>query len=263
MLFDSHCHLTDERLRDEVDAVVGRAREAGVLRMVTIGADPEDMEAAVALASRFDGVWASVGVHPHVADRATAEVFERIAELAGRPEVVALGETGLDYYYDNAPRPAQRQAFLRHLELGAELGLPIVVHTRSADEDAVAILREAGESVRGVLHCFTGGRELLETALEVGWYVSFSGVVTFKNFDGDAMVRTVPADRLLIETDSPYLAPVPMRGRRNEPAFVRHVAEAVARIRGASFEAIAERTTANATRFYGLPELPWSAASAA
>lgn len=263
MLFDSHCHLTDERLVGEVEAVVGRAREAGVDRMVTIGADPEDMEAAVALAARFDGVWASVGVHPHVADRATPEVFDRIVELAGRAKVVALGETGLDYYYDNAPREGQRRAFVRHLELGAELDLPVVVHTRSADEDTIAVLREAGRTVQGVLHCFTGGWELLETALDLGWYVSFSGVVTFKNFDGEAVVRAVPADRLLIETDSPYLAPVPMRGRRNEPAFVRHVAEGVARIRGESFEVVAARTSANAARFYRLPDPGRPAASAA
>lgn len=263
MLFDSHCHLTDERLLEEVQQVVARAREAGVVRMVTIGADPEDMEAAVELASRFDGVWASVGVHPHVADRATQEVFDRIAVLAGRDEVVALGETGLDYHYDNAPRDAQRRAFVRHLELGAALDMPVVVHTRSADDDTAAVLRDAGRSVRGVLHCFTGGKELLETALDIGWYVSFSGVVTFKNYDGEALVRAVPADRLLIETDSPYLAPVPMRGRRNEPAFVRHVAEGIARLRGESFEAVAEQTSRNASRFYGLPEPTRPAASAA
>ncbi|HEX6940673.1 MAG TPA: TatD family hydrolase [Longimicrobiales bacterium] len=263
MLFDSHCHLTDERLVGEVDEVVARARGAGVAGMVTIAADPEDMDAAVALAARFEGVWASVGVHPHVADRADAAVFDRIAELAGRAEVVALGETGLDYHYDNAPRDAQRRAFVRHIALGAELGLPVVVHSRSADEDTAAVLRDAGGSVRGVLHCFAGGASLLEAALEVGWYVSFSGLVTFKNYDGGALVRAVPGDRLLIETDSPYLAPVPMRGRRNEPAFVRHVAEGVARLRGESYEAVAGRTARNAARFYGLPESPRPAESAA
>lgn len=260
MLFDSHCHLTDERLIDEAEQVVARAREAGVARMVTIGADPADMEAAVELASRLDGVWASVGVHPHVADRAGADVFDRIVELAGREEVVALGETGLDYYYDNAPRDAQRRAFARHLELGAELELPVVVHSRSADEDTAAMLREAGRSVRGVLHCFAGGRELLEAALDAGWFVSFSGLVTFKNYEGEALVRAVPAERLLIETDSPYLAPVPKRGRRNEPAYVRHVAEGVARLRGERFEVVAETTARNAACFYALPESPTTVA---
>lgn len=254
MLFDSHCHLTDGRLIGEVDAVVARAREGGVARMVTIGADPEELDAAVELAARLDGVWASAGVHPHVAGRADAALFERIAALARREEVVALGETGLDYHYEHSPREAQRRSFLRHLELAAELGLPVVVHSRSADADTAAVLRDAGRAVRGVLHCFAGGRGLLEAALEAGWYISFSGLVTFKNYEGAELVRAVPAERLLIETDSPYLAPVPLRGRRNEPAFVRHVAEGVARLRGETFEAVAGRTARNAARFYGLSE---------
>ncbi len=254
MLFDSHCHLTDERLIAEAEEVVARARESGVTRMVTIGADPEDMEAAVELAARLDGVWASVGIHPHVADRADGAAFWRIAALARREEAVALGETGLDYHYDHAPREAQRRAFTRHVELAAELGLPVIVHSRSADADTAALLREAGRSVRGVLHCFAGGSMLLEAGLDVGWHISFSGLVTFRNYGGAGLVRAVPADRLLIETDSPYLAPVPKRGKRNEPAFVRHVAEGVARLRGEPFEDVAAYTARNAARFYGLPE---------
>lgn len=255
MLFDSHCHLTDDRLRDEVDDVVARAREVDVTGMVTIGADPDDFNAVVELAGRFEEVWAAVGVHPHIADRADAGVMERVRELAGQPRVVAIGETGLDYYYDNAPRATQRRAFERHVALAAELGAPLIVHAREADEDTVAVLREAGSAgVRGVVHCFTGGAALLDAALEEGWHISFAGVVSFHNYDGADRVRAVPDERLLIETDSPYLAPVPRRGKRNEPAFVRHVAEAVAELRETSFESIAERTARNARAFYGIGE---------
>lgn len=256
MLFDSHCHQTDERLVDEVEAIVSRARQYGVTRMVTIGAEPEDWDHAIRLATQFEGVYAALGVHPHIADRAHASTFERAEALAQHDHVVALGETGLDYYYDNAPRQEQRRAFLDHIDLAERLGLPVIVHTRSADEDTAAILREAGQRVRGVLHCFTGGKELLDAGLEAGWYISFSGLVTFKNYEGADLVRAVPADRLLIETDSPYLAPVPVRGRRNEPAFVRHVAEGVARLRGESLEEVIATTARNAARFYGLPALP-------
>jgi len=253
MYFDSHCHLTDERLIGEADAVVARAREAGVTRMLTVGADPEDMERAVELASRLEGVWASVGVHPHAAGRAEDGVFSRIRELVALDRVVALGESGLDYYYDNAPRPAQRRAFERHIELAAELGLPLIVHSRSADDDTVAVLRSLPSGVRGVMHCFGGGPALLEAALEADWYVSFAGVVTFKKFDAGELVRTVPPDRLLIETDSPYLTPVPHRGKRNEPAYVPYVAGGIAAIRGEPVEEVARRTFENASRLYGLP----------
>lgn len=253
MYFDSHCHLTDERLAGDVDAVLGRAREAGVTRLVTIGADLKDARAAVELAGRSVGVWAAVGIHPHVADGADSGAFSELVDLAGGEDVVALGETGLDYHYDHAPRDAQRRSFLRHLELAVELSLPVVVHSRSADADTAAVIRDAGAGVRGVLHCFTGGRALLEVALEAGWYVSFSGVVTFRNYDGADLVRLVPPDRLLIETDSPYLAPVPLRGKRNEPAFLPHVAAGIASILDEPVDRVATRTTENACRFYGLP----------
>ncbi len=253
MLFDSHCHLTDERLIEDADEVVARAHEGGVTRMVTIGAEPEGWDDVVALAARLAGVWAAIGVHPHVADLTDDAVLERAEELAAREEVVAIGETGLDYYYENAPRDAQRRSFLRHIELAGRLGLPVIVHSRSADADTAAVLRDVGRSVRGVLHCFDGGRDLLDAGLDAGWYISFSGLVTFKNYEGAELVRAVPADRLLIETDSPYLAPVPKRGRRNEPALVRHVAEGVARLRGESFEEIAAVTASNASCFYDLP----------
>lgn len=254
MLFDSHCHLTDERLAAEVDDVVARAREASVERLVTVASDPEDAEQACRLAGRFPGLWATAGVHPHCADRADAGAFARIRELIERPEIVALGETGLDYHYDNAPRDVQRRAVGRHLELAAEVDLPLVVHSRSADADTVAVIREAAGSVRGVLHCFAGGPALFEAALDAGWYISFSGLVTFPGFDVAELAAAVPSDRLLIETDSPYLAPVPKRGRRNEPAFVEYVADAVARLRGESAESVAQATTRNACAFYRLED---------
>jgi len=250
-LFDSHCHLTDERFHDDVDAVLDRAVEAGVHRLVTVASDVADAAAARELAEAHEGVWSTAGVHPHVADTATEDAFARVRELAAGERVVALGETGLDYYYENAPRAAQRKAFERHLVLARELDLPVVVHARDADDDAAATVRDAAD-VRGVLHCFSSGETLLAAGLEAGWYVSFSGLVTFASYDGAAFVRAVPPDRLLVETDSPYLAPVPRRGKRNEPAYVRRVVETVAGMREEPVEGVAGTTRANANRLYRL-----------
>lgn len=252
-LVDTHAHLTAEQFAGEADAVVARARAAGVERVVTIGTDVDDSRAAVALAARLPGVYASVGIHPHEAAGATPEALAQVAALAREPRVVALGETGLDYHYDRSPRERQREAFLRHLELGRERDLPVVVHSREADADLVAILREAARGVRGVLHCFAGGPEALEAALEAGWHVSFSGMVTFRKYDGAELLRAVPPDRLLVETDSPYLAPVPHRGRRNEPAYAPLVARGVAALRGEGEEEAFARLAANARAFYRLP----------
>lgn len=253
MIIDSHAHLTDERLYPDADAIVARAREAGVGAIVTIATDAEDAGRAVELAERHPCVFATAGVHPHAAGAADEASFARIEELARHPKVVALGETGLDYFYDNAPRDAQRRSFLRHLEMARSTGLPVVVHAREADEELAAILRERGGGVRGVLHCFASGRELLETALGLGWYASFAGLVTFKKYDGAELIRSVPADRILVETDSPYLAPAPHRGKTNEPALVVHTAHRVAEIRGEDPDAFVARTTANARAFYALP----------
>lgn len=254
-LFDSHCHLTDERLLPEVAEVVERAVEAGVTRMTTIGADPSDFEAVVELAHRFDQVWAAIGIHPHIADQSDAGVFERIADLSSDPRVVAIGETGLDYYYDNAPREKQRSSFYRHIELAADLAMPLIVHSRSAEEDTAAVLRDAASAgVKGVLHCFDGDSRLLDAALEAGWFISFAGMVTFRNYSRGDLVRATPIERLLIETDSPYLAPVPKRGKRNEPAFVRHTAGMIAEMRGETFEELAAATTRNALGFYGIDD---------
>ena len=249
-LFDSHCHLTDERFAGDVDAVASRARDAGVRAFVTIASDDRDAADALGVARRL-GVWSTAGIHPHAADRA-AEGLARVRELLEEPEVVAVGETGLDYHYDNAPRDAQRSSFEAHLALAAETGKPVVVHSRDSDDDVIAMIRAAGPDVRGVLHCFAGTPALFEAGVDLGWFVSFSGLLTFPSYATKELAARVPADRLLIETDAPYLAPVPHRGRRNEPAHVVEVARAVAALTGESVEEVAARTTANARSFYGI-----------
>jgi TatD DNase family protein len=251
-LVDAHAHLADERLLPQVDAVVERAAAAGVTTIVTIATRDDDAARVVALAERFPGVYATAGVHPHYASSASEETLARVRRSLDHPRVVAVGETGLDYHYDNSPRPVQRESFRRHLEMARETGLPAIVHARDADDDVRALLREAGEGTTGVLHSFSSGERLLEEALALGWYVSFSGMITFKRYEGHDLVRSVPADRFLVETDCPYLAPVPHRGRTNEPAFVAHVAARAAEIRGEDPDAFAAATTANARRFYGL-----------
>lgn len=250
-LFDAHCHLTAEAFAEDLDAVLARAREAGVEEMVTIASDPEDGAAALALARAHPGLHATAGLHPHDAERFGPEAEEAIRRLLAAPEVVAVGETGLDFYYDNAPRARQTESFEAQVALARDADLPVVVHAREADAEVAEVIRGA-PGVRGVLHCFSGGAELLETGLDAGWYVSFSGIVTFRRFDAAERVRRVPDDLLLIETDSPYLAPVPHRGRRNEPARLPHTCAAVAAIRGVPAERIAETTRRNARRFYGI-----------
>ncbi|MCY3547131.1 MAG: TatD family hydrolase [Gemmatimonadetes bacterium] len=264
---DSHCHLTDRAFRGDRAAVLERAREAGVTRVVTIASDAEDSLAALELARANDDVWCTAGIHPHAVNGSAASTpgaastmdaasaMHALRDVAAHPRCVAIGETGLDYFYDNAPRDAQRRSFARHVELAAELDLPVVVHSREAEADTAAVVRESAGQVTGVLHCFTGSRELLAEALAAGWFVSFTGIATFKNFDA-GLVRDAPADRYMIETDAPYLAPVPKRGRRNEPAFVAHVAAAVARLRGETPERVAEDTWANTASFFRIPEEP-------
>ncbi|HET9439677.1 MAG TPA: TatD family hydrolase [Longimicrobiales bacterium] len=253
-LFDSHCHLTDEKFAGEVAAVIERALANRVTRLVTISSHPDDAEVALALARQHSNVWTTAGIHPHSVGDYGKDAISRIADLADDDRVVAIGETGLDYYYENSPRSAQRQALRRHIELADDLALPLVLHSRDADDDTIAIIREIEGEVFGVLHCFDGSSDLLDAGIDAGWMISFSGLITFKNYEKEDLVRAVPPDQLLIETDSPYLAPVPNRGKRNEPAFVRSVAETVARIRAEPLEEIAEITFRNANRFYGLPQ---------
>jgi TatD DNase family protein len=259
MLFDSHCHLTDRQFAADLSAVLARAAAQGVTRVVSICSDAGDGAALHDLSQKNPGIWHTAGIHPHAAAEARRDDLDRIADLLEQPGVVAVGETGLDYHYDNAPRGVQRRLLAHHMQLAADLGLPVVVHSREADADIMSMIRSVEGEVLGVLHCFAGGPDLLEAGIEAGWMVSFSGLITFKNYDGRELLRAVPREQLLIETDSPYLAPVPNRGKRNEPAFVRDVCTAAAHICGMEFNELAALTTANALRFYGLganaPEL--------
>jgi len=252
--FDSHCHLTDAAFRDDREAAFRRAAEAGVTRMVSIASNADDAEVAARWAGGREGVWSTAGIHPHEAGSAPPGVIDRLRDFARshEREVVAIGETGLDFHYDHAPRRVQLDLFERHLELAAELALPVVVHARDADDEVAATLAAMPPGTSGVLHCFTGGARAFEEAMGAGWYVSFSGIASFKSFGAVDLLRQVPADRLLIETDSPYLAPVPLRGRRNEPAHLPHVARAVAAHLDTSVEEVAGTTFRNANRFYAL-----------
>jgi TatD DNase family protein len=248
MLIDSHCHLDFEVLANDRAGVLARAAEAGVSGMVTISTFVDKFAEVAAIAEAHDNVWCSVGTHPHNADQELHIQTADLVRLAAHPKCVAIGEAGLDYFYDNAPREAQAEGFRRHIAAARETGLPLVIHTRAADEDTIAILE--GETEKGafpfVLHCFSAGADLARRGLALGGYVSFSGILTFKNAEEIREVAAfVPADRILVETDAPYLAPVPHRGQSNEPAFVRHTAERLAKVRGVPFETIAEQTTRN------------------
>jgi TatD DNase family protein len=247
-VFDSHCHLTDNAFREDLEAVMDRARAAGVTGIVTIASNADDADAANALASTRDEIWSTAGIHPHEATTA-ASSFSRIVDAVARPRVVAVGETGLDYHYDNSPRETQRQSFDRHLGLAASTGLPVVVHCREADDDMLDAIRPAVD-VTGVLHCFTGTDALLDVALEAGWYISFGGMITFRRWSGEDAFRRVPEDRLLLETDGPYLAPVPHRGKRNEPAYIALTCARAAALRGVDPPTLALVTETNARRFY-------------
>jgi TatD DNase family protein len=253
-LFDSHAHLTDERFVADLGDTLARAAAAGVESVVSIASDLDDAEAARALTAPAAPlrVFATAGIHPHAADLCTTEALARLEALARSDAVVAIGETGLDFHYENAPRAAQIAAFRAQLELASRLGLPVVVHAREADAEVGGIVREFAGRALGVLHCFSGGAPLLAAALASDWYVSFSGTVTFHNFADFDAVRQVPESRLLVETDSPYLAPAPFRGRRNEPAFVKQVALRVAEIRDADPLRLAAVSYENACRFYGV-----------
>ncbi len=251
---DSHAHLADSAFDADRDAAIERARQAGCAAIVAIGTSPADSRTALDLARANAGfVYSTAGLHPHEAasfdqGRDTALIRELLVEGA-----VAVGECGLDYHYDNSPRDFQRRAFTAQLALAGELDRPVVVHTREAESDMEAMVREAGSAgVRGVLHCFTGPPRLAEVALEAGWYVSFSGIVTFRKWTDNDLIRAVPDDRILVESDSPYLAPVPHRGKRNEPAYVSLTLAKVAEARGISVTDTGSLVTANARRLFDL-----------
>jgi len=238
------------------DAVVARAREAGVETMLVAGGVDEEGGhlRALRVAESF-GLPASAGVHPHEARLADEGVFDELAGLARDRRIVAIGEVGLDFHYDHSPRPVQREVFRRQVRLAREVGLPIVVHTREADEETAALLEEEGAGeAGGVIHCFTGGGELARTALDLGFLISFSGIVAFPRAETiQEVARTVPSDRLLVETDAPFLAPPPHRGKRNEPAFVVEVARKVAALRDEPYEAVARAASANFRRLFRIP----------
>jgi TatD DNase family protein len=253
MLVDSHCHLDFPEFAPELDAVVARAKDAGVGACVSIGTTLAKFPGVVAVAERFAQVWCSVGIHPHEAREELLETPKPLIEAAQHPKVVAIGETGLDYYYEHSPRKEQTQNFRAHIEAARETGLPLVVHTRDADEDTIAILREeyARGPFTGVIHCFTGTQMLADAALALGFSISVSGIATFKNSHAlRAVLTTVPLERLLVETDAPYLAPVPHRGKRNEPAFVADTARFLAALKEVDEQTLAAATTANFFRLF-------------
>jgi len=252
-VIDSHCHLDYPDFVAEIESVVGRARAAGVARMVTISTRVAKGADYQALAERFGDVYFTIGTHPHHAAEEAETDADAIRRFASHPKCVGIGEAGLDYHYAYAPQEVAEKVFRAHIALARELNLPLVIHAREADADMARILiEEMGRGrFRALLHCFTSSRALAETGLELGLYISFSGVLTFKN-SGDlrAIARDAPLDRLLVETDAPFLAPVPHRGRRNEPAFVVETAKVLAETRGVSFEEIAAATRANSLRIF-------------
>jgi len=259
MLVDSHCHLDFPEFAPELDAVVQRARDAGVATCVTIGTTLAKFPGVQAVAERFPDVWCSVGVHPHEAEKELLGDPSPLIERARHPRVVGIGETGLDFYYNHSPREPQIGNFRTHIAAARTLGLPVIVHTRDADDDTIAVLEdEMGKGeFTGVIHCFTGTRRLAEASLALGFSISVSGIATFKKSDElRAVIADVPLERLLVETDSPYLAPMPHRGKRNEPAFVVNTAAMLAKLKGVSEEDLARVTTDNFSRLFSKAKAP-------
>jgi TatD DNase family protein len=254
MLVDSHCHLDYYKEEEgELDAVIARARAAGIGTMVTIGTKISQFDRVRRIAERYDDVYCTVGIHPHEAASEPETDVGRLAELTRHPKVIGIGETGLDFYYDHSPRDRQAEVFRTHIAAARETGLPLVVHSRNADTETAQILGEgaAGNDLRGLIHCFSTTRELSDRAIKIGFLISLSGILTFKNAEQVREIAgEIPADRVLVETDAPYLAPVPHRGKRNEPAFVAHTARHLAELRGVLPEELAATTTANFFRLF-------------
>jgi TatD DNase family protein len=256
MLVDSHCHLDSPDFAADREAVVGRARAAGVGALLTIGTRLDEFPGVRAIAEAGDDIWCSVGVHPHEAADHAELGPDRLIALTAHRRVVGIGETGLDFHYDHSPRMVQEKLFRSHIAAARATGLPLIIHARDADDEIARILAEE-RPPPGVLHCFSSGRSLAETALQLGFFISISGIATFKNAaELRAIIRDLPLDRLLVETDSPYLAPVPYRGKRNEPAFIAATAAAVAALKSVDLKAFAAATTANFFRLFAKAEAP-------
>ncbi len=263
MLVDSHCHLDFPDFADDLDGIVARAAAAGVGRIVTISTRVRRLSALLAIAERFPDVYCSVGTHPHQADEEDGISVSELVELTAHPKVVALGEAGLDYFYQHGSRQAQERGFRTHIAAARATGLPLVIHTREADDDCGGILEDemAKGSFRAVLHCYTGGRDLAMKAISLGLSISFTGILTFKNSQAlRELAAELPADRIMVETDAPYLAPGKFRGKRNEPSYVVEIAKVLAETRGVSLEEISRQTTENFFRLFS--KVPLSKAAA-
>jgi TatD DNase family protein len=254
MLFDTHVHLNAEQFEDDLSEVIERATRAGVERMVVVGFDRPTIEKAMELVKTYDFIYASVGWHPVDAIDMTDEDLVWIEELSSHPKVVALGEMGLDYYWDKSPKDIQQEVFRKQIRLAKKVKLPIIIHNREATADLVTILKEEGaHEVGGIMHCFSGSVEVAKECMEMNFYISLGGPVTFKNAKKPKEVaKEVPLDKLLIETDCPYLAPHPYRGKRNEPAYVKLVAEQIAELKGISLADVAKKTTENAKKIFDI-----------
>ncbi len=253
VFIDTHTHLDFDRFDADREEVIRRAHEANVAAMVTIGIDYKTSLAAIKIAEEHANIYAAIGVHPHDAREMTDEQFDELAELLSHPKVAAIGEVGLDYHYDYSPRDVQRRVFRRFLDLALTTQMPLIIHTREADEDILAIIREkARGNWRGVFHCFSGDQGMAKRVLDLGFMISFTGTVTFKNSDSINVAKAVPMDRLMIETDCPFLAPAPKRGKRNEPAFIVHVANRIAEAKQMPLDDFARATTLNALRFFNI-----------
>ncbi len=254
MLFDTHAHLNATQFNEDVEQVIERARAEGVSHIVVVGFDRPTIQRAMELAEQYSFIYAAVGWHPVDAIHMTDEDLIMIERLAAHPKVVALGEMGLDYYWDQSPKEVQKEVFRKQIRLAKKVKLPIIIHNRDATADIVHILQEEqAAEVGGVMHCFTGSVEVAHQCIDMNFYISFGGPVTFKNAKKPKEVaKEIPLDRLLIETDCPYLTPHPFRGKRNEPSYVKYVAEAIAELKGLSFEEVAQKTSDNAKRLFGI-----------
>lgn len=254
MLIDSHVHLDDKRFNRDRDSIIKGLKDDGIEMVINIGADLQTSIASVSLAEKYDNVYAVVGVHPHSAKEVDNSTIEILKSFASREKVLAIGEIGLDYHYDNSPRDVQRKWFIEQLKLAKEVDLPVVIHTREAAQETFEILKEAQDgTLRGVLHCYSGSVEMALEYIKLGFYISIAGPVTFNNSRVlKEVVKAIPLDKLLVETDCPYLTPEPNRGKRNEPTYVKYVAGEIADIKGISFEELAKATNKNTKELFGI-----------